>query len=324
MRRREFLAFVSVAAWSFELSAQQEKVPVIGFLSSRSPEDSVNVLDAFRRGLRESGFVDGYNVAIEFRWARGQFQNLPAMAADLVSRRVALLAAVGGEPSARAANQATSTIPIVFVTGDPVKAGLVESFNRPGGNATGSVPRSTDVESKRLGLLLEFVPNVKLIGVLLNPNYPTASNQLHELDQGAQTSGRGLFIARASDDTQLKAAFESLLQQKVGALHVVSDPYFDSRRERIIAFADQNRLPAIYAAREYAVVGGLVSYGPSFAEAYRNSGLYAGRILKGEKPSDLPIVEATKFDFVINIGTAKTLGLTLSPMLLARADEVIE
>ena len=246
------------------------------------------------------------------------------MAADLVKRRVAVLAAVGGNPSGRAAKQATSTIPIVFVMGDPVKDGLVASFNRPGGNATGSVPLTTEIEPKRLGMLLELVPGVSLIGVLLNPQYPTASSQLHDLEQAAQKTGHRLFVAKASDDAELNAAFASLLQQRVGALLTTSDPYFDSRRDWIIAFAAQNKLPAVYSFREYTVAGGLVSYGPSVTEAYRNSGLYAGRILKGEKPADLPVVLATKFDFVINLRTAKALGLTVPATLLARADEVLE
>ena len=326
MKRRNFIKAVAagVAAWPLAARGQQPAVPVIGFLSSRSPEDSVYVLDAFRQGLREAGFVDGHNVAIEFRWARGQYQQLPAMATDLVNRRVAVLAAVGGEPSAVAAKQATSTIPIVFVMGDPIKPGLVKSFNRPGGNATGSVPRSIELEPKRLGLLHELVPGVPLIGALLNPNYPTAASQLHDLEQAVRSIDKRLFVAKASDDAELNAAFASLLQQRVGALLVTSDPYFDSRRERIIAFAAQNRLPAMYTWREYAVAGGLASYGPSVTEAYRNSGIYAGRILKGAKPADLPVVQATKFDFVINLKTAKALGLAVSPSLLARADEAIE
>ena len=326
MRRREFLGVLGGAAtaWPLAARAQQPPTPVIGFLSSRSPEDSVYVLDAFRKGLRETGFVDGHNVTFEFRWARGQYQQLPAMATDLVSRRVAVLAAVGGHPSGRAAKQATSTIPIVFVMGDPVKDGLVASFNRPGGNATGSVPLSTEVEPKRFGLLVELVPGVPLIGALLNPRYPTAPAQLRDLEQAAQTTTRRLFVAKASDDVELNAAFAALLQQGVGALLVTSDPYFDSRRDWIIAFAAQNKLPTVFTVREFAVAGGLVSYGPSFTEAYRNSGVYAGRILKGEKPADLPVVLATKYDFAINLKTAKALGLTIPPNLLARADEVIE
>jgi len=327
MNRREFITLLGGAAassaWPFAARAQQP-VPVIGFLSSRSPEDSVYVLDAFRQGLRETGFVEGHNISIEFRWTRGQYQQLPALAADLVSRRVAVLAAVGGDPSAIAAKQATSTIPIVFVMGDPVKAGLVKSFNRPGGNATGSVPLTTEIEPKRVGLLHELLPSVPLIGALLNPNYPTAASQLQDLEQAARTVGKRVFVAKASDDAGLNAAFASFLQQRVGALLVTSDPYFDTRRDWIIAFAAQNRLPAVYSFREYAVAGGLVSYGPSVTEAYRNSGIYAGRILKGAKPANLPIVLATKYDFVINLKTAKALGLEIPPMLLARADEVIE
>jgi putative tryptophan/tyrosine transport system substrate-binding protein len=325
VKRREFITLLGgAAAWPLAAHAQQPASPVIGFLSSRSPEDSVYVLEAFRQGLRETGFVEGHNISIEFRWARGQYQQLPALAAELVNRRVAVLAAVGGDPSGIAAKQATSTIPIVFVMGDPVKAGLVNSFNRPGGNATGSVPLTTEIEPKRVGLLHELVPGVPLFGALLNPNYPTAASQLQDLEQAARTVGKRLFVAKASDDAELNAAFTSLLQQRVGALLVTSAPYFDSRRDWIIAFAAQNRLPAVYTFREYAVAGGLVSYGPSVTEAYRNSGIYAGRILKGAKPANLPIVLATKYDFVINLKTAKALGLTIPPMLLARADEVIE
>jgi putative ABC transport system substrate-binding protein len=325
MKRREFIALVTGAAvWPLCVRAQQPATPVIGFLSSRTPEDSVYVLDAFRQGLRETGFVDGHNVAIEFRWARGQYQQLPAMAADLVNRRVNILAAVGGHPSGIAAKQATSTIPIVFVMGDPVKAGLVKSFSRPGGNATGSVPISTEIEPKRFGLLNELMPTVPLIGVLLNPNYPTAASQLQDLEQAAQAIGRRIFVAKASDDAELSAALASLLQQRVGALLVTSDPYFDSRRDRVIAFSAQNRLPALHTFREHAVAGALASYAPSITEAYRNSGSYVGRILKGEKPADLPVVIATKFEFVINLKTARALGLIIPPTLLARADEVIE
>jgi putative ABC transport system substrate-binding protein len=326
MRRRTFIALLggAAAAWPLAARAQQPAMPVIGFLSSRTPEDSVFVLDAFRQGLRETGFIDGHNVAFEFRWARGQYQLLPAMAADLVNRRVSILAAVGGEPSGIAAKQATRTIPIVFVMGDPVKVGLVKTYSRPGGNATGSIPLSVALAPKRLGLLLELVPGVALIGVVLNPNFPTAANQLQDLEQAARTTGKRLFVAKAGNDIELNAAFASLLQQRVGALLMTADPYFDSRRDRIIAFAAQNRLPALYTFREYAVAGGLASYSASITEAYRNSGIYAGRILKGAKPADLPVVQASKFDFVINLKTAKALGLTVPPTLLARADEVIE
>ena len=250
---------------------------------------------------------------------------MSALAAGLVSRRVAVFTAVGGEASALAAKQATSTIPIVFVSSDPVRGGLVESYNRPGGNATGSFLPTTDLEPKRLGLLHELVPGVPLIGALLNPNVPEATTrQLPELEQAARTIGRRLFVAKASDDTGLNAAFNLLLEQQVGALLVAADPYFDTRRDRIIAFAAQNRLPAVYHFREYAFAGGLVSYGPSVTDAYRQAGIYTGRILKGEKPADLPVIQPTKFDFVINMKTAKVLGLTVPFGLLNAANEVIE
>jgi ABC-type uncharacterized transport system substrate-binding protein len=326
MRRREFIGLIggAAAAWSFAAHGQQAGMPVIGFMSSRSPEDSMYLLAAFRQGLGETGFIEDQNVAIEFRWAQGQYQRLPVFAADLVSRRVVVFTAVGGETSALAAKQATSTIPIVFVSTDPVKSGLVESYNRPGGNATGSFLATTEMEPKRFGLLHELVPGVPLIGALLNPNVPEAARQLSELEQAARTIGRRLFIAKASDDEGLNAAFSLLLQQGIGALLVAADAYFDTRRDRIIAFAAQNRLPAVYHFREYAFAGGLVSYGPSVTDAYRQAGIYTGRILKGEKPADLPVVQPTKFDFVINMKTAKVLGLEIPPTLLARADEVIE
>ena len=324
MRRREFLGLLgsAAAAWPFAAHTQQAGMPVIGFMSTRSPEDSAHLLAAFRQGLGETGFIEGQNVAIEFRWAQGQYQRMSALAADLVSRRVAVFTAVGGEASALAAKKATSTIPIVFVSTDPVKGGLVESYNRPGGNATGSFLPTTELEPKRLGLLHELVPGVPLIGALLNSEATT--RQLPELEQAARTIGRRLFVAKAGDDAGLNAAFTLLLQQQVGALLVAADPYFDTRRDRIIAFAAQNRLPAVYHFREYAFAGGLVSYGPSVTDAYRQAGIYTGRILKGERPADLPVVQPTKFDFVINMKTAKALGLEIPPTLLARVDEVIE
>jgi len=303
---------------------QQAARPVIGFLSARSPDDTGPVLQAFLKGLGEAGFFGGQNVTIEYSWARGEYSRLPAFAAEFVRRRVNVLVATGGAPSAKAAKQATSTIPIVFVTGDPVKDGLVESFNRPGGNATGAVVVTTEMEPKRLSLLHQLVPGVPLIGALLNPNFPDAALQLRELEQSAQTIDRRLFVAKASNDEELNTAFALLLQQGIGALLVAADAYFDTRRDRIIAFAAQNRLPAVYHFREYAFAGGLVSYGPSITDAYRQAGIYTGRILKGEKPADLPVLQPAKFDFVINLKTAKTLGLTVPFGLLNAADEVIE
>ena len=326
MRRREFIKLLggAAAAWPFSVRAQQSAMPVIGFMSARSPDDTGPVLQAFLKGLGEAGFFDGQNVMIEYRWARGDYGRLPALAAEFVQRRVNVLVATGGERSAVAAKQATSTIPIVFVTGDPVKAGLVESLNRPGGNATGSYIVTTEMEQKRLSLLHELTPGVPLIGALLNPNFADAARQLRELEEAARTIGRRLFVAKASNDEELNAAFALLLRQGIGALLVAADAYFDTRRDRIIAFAAQNRLPAVYHFREYAFAGGLVSYGPSITDAYRQAGNYTGRVLKGEKPADLPVVQTTKFDFVVNMKTAKALGLTVPFGLLNAADEVIE
>jgi putative ABC transport system substrate-binding protein len=299
-------------------------MPVIGFLSARSPDDTGPVLQAFLKGLGEAGFFDGQNVTIEYQWARGEYGRLPAFAAEFVQRRVNVLVATGGNASALAAKQATSTIPVVFVAGDPVRQGLVQSINRPGGNVTGSAMVTTDMDQKRLGLLHELVPTVPLIGALVNPRSPGQENQLPEIEQAARTIGRRLFVAKASNDEELNAAFALLLQQGIGALLVAGDPYFDTRRDRIIAFAAQNRLPAVYHFREYAFAGGLLSYAPSITDAYRQAGNYTGRVLKGEKPAELPILQPTKFDFVINLKTARTLGLAVPFGLLNAADEVIE
>jgi ABC-type uncharacterized transport system substrate-binding protein len=326
MRRREFIKLLggATAAWPFAARAQQAARPVIGFLSARSPDDTGPVLQAFLKGLGEAGFFDGQNVTIEYSWARGEYGRLPAFAAEFVQRRVNVLVATGGNASALAAKQATSTIPVVFVAGDPVRQGLVQSINRPGGNVTGSAMVTTDMDQKRLGLLHELVPTVPLIGALVNPNSPGQENQLPEIEQAARTIGRRLFVAKASNDEELNAAFALLLQQGIGALLVAGDPYFDTRRDRIIAFAAQNRLPAVYHFREYAFAGGLLSYAPSITDAYRQAGNYTGRVLKGEKPAELPILQPTKFDFVINLKTAKTLGLAVPFGLLNAADEVIE
>jgi putative ABC transport system substrate-binding protein len=296
-------------------------------MSARSPEDSVSVLQAFHKGLREEGgFADGENVKVEYRWARGNYGLLPALASEFVERRVNVLVAVGGDASARAARAATSAIPIVFtISGDPVEAGLVESINRPGGNATGCIVFSTgELDAKRLELLREIVPGGSVIGVLVNPKYPPARNQGHALEAAATKIGRAIFIVEASDDAELEAAFAALLQKRVGGFVVASDPFFDSRRARLISFAAENRLPGIYQFRSYAVDGDLISYGPSITETYRQVGIYAGRILKGAKPSDMPIMQPTKYDLVINLKTANALGLSIPDRLLATADEVIE
>jgi len=326
MRRRQFIILLGVGImWAALAQAQQPSAPTIGFMSGRSPDEAKHLVAAFHQGLSESGFVEGKNVAIEYRWALGQYDRLPALAADLVNQRVAVLVAVGGDLSALAAKQATSTIPIVFgLGGDPVKAGIVESLNRPGANATGYTLLTADLEPKRLGMLHDLVPNASLIGVLVNPKFPPAASQITTLEKAAQTIAQRLVVSRASNDTELDASLASLLQQRIDALLVMSDPYFDTRRGRIIAFAAQNKLSAIYQFREYAADGGLISYGPNITESYRHAGTYVGQILKGAKPADLPVFQPTKYEFVINLKTAKSLGLAIPAGLISFADEVIE
>ena len=327
MRRREFLSALGGAAacWPLGARAQQAALPVVGFMSGRSAPDSVHLVAAFREGLSEAGFVDGQNVIIEFRWANGQYDQLPALAAQLVSRPVTVLVGVGGDPSAIAAKRATSTIPIVFgMGGDPVKAGLVDSFNRPGANLTGYTLLTNEMESKRVGLLRELVPGVALVGVLLNPKFVPAAQQSQQIENAARTVGQKLVIATASSDEELSAAFALLVRERVNALLVAADPYFDTRRDQIIAFAAQNRLPAIYQFREFAVAGGLISYGPRITDGYRQAGNYTGQILKGAKPGNLPVLQPTKFEMVINLKTANALNLALPNSIQLLADEVIE
>ena len=327
MKRREFITLLGGAAatWPLAARAQQSAMPVIGFMSGRSLEDSAHLVAAFRQGLGEAGFVEGQNIAIEYRWGLGQYDRMPTLAADLVNRGVAVLVGVGGDVSGLAAKQATSTIPVVFGSGsDPVKAGLVESLSRPGGNATGYSLLTNEMEPKRLGMLHDLVPGAAVIGVLLNPNFPPAARQLQDLEEAARTIGLRLFISKANSDEELNAAFTSLVQQRVGALLVAADPYFDTRRDRIIVFAEQNRLPTMYHFREYAIAGGLISYGPSITDMYRQAGIYTARILKGAKPADLPVLQPTKFEFVINMKTARALGLAIPAGLISFVDEVIE
>jgi putative ABC transport system substrate-binding protein len=326
LRRREFMvALGGAAAWPLAVGAQQAPMPAIGYMSARGPEDSTHLLAAFRRGLAEGGYVEGGNTAIEFRWARGDYSRLPMLAADLVSRQVAVIVAAGGEPSGLAAKAATATIPIVFgIGGDPVKAGLVESFSRPGGNMTGVTLLTSLMEPKRLGLLRDLAPGVSVIGALVNPDFPPAVLQLQQTEEAAREIGQRIVIAKASNDDALATAFTSLVQEGAGALLVASDPYFDTRRDRIIAFAARQRLPSIYQFREYAVAGGLLSYGVSITDAYRQYGVYAARILKGAKPAELLVLQPTKFELVINARTAKTLGIRIPENVLSLADEVIE
>jgi putative tryptophan/tyrosine transport system substrate-binding protein len=328
MRRREFIAALAgTAAWPLAAGAQQSSLPLVGFMSARSPEDSANLLQAFYKGLKEEGaYVDGQSAKVEHRWARGNYGVLPALARELVEHNVGVLVAVGGDASARAATSATSEIPIVFtMSGDPVEAGLVQSINRPGGNATGCIVVTTgELDAKRLDLLHEIVPDTSAFGVLVNPKYPPSLNQALALERAAAKISRAIFMVNASTDAELDAALTTLSQKRVGGFVVASDPFFDSRRARLIAFAAENRLPGIYQFREYAVDGGLISYGPSLTETYRQVGIYAARILKGAKPSDLPVTQPTKYDLVINLNTAKALDLKVPQLLLVGADEVIE
>jgi putative ABC transport system substrate-binding protein len=305
------------------VGAQQPAMPVVGFLRSTSPADSTHFVTAFRQGLKEAGFVEGQNVAIEYRWAEGQNDRLPALVAELIRRPVDVI--VGNTPAAHAAKAATTTVPIVFVTGsDPVRDGLVASLNRPGSNVTGVVFFGSVLGAKRLELLRQLVPKATIIAVLVNPNTPVTEAERSEVQAAAQTIGQQLLILDVSSDRDIETAFGTFVQRGAGALLVGGGPFLFSLRERLIAPAARHGLPAIYPLREFAGAGGLMSYGSSQSDAYRQVGIYAGRILKGEKPDDLPVMRSTKFEFVINLKTAKALGLEIPDKLLALADEVIE
>ncbi len=327
MRRRRFLALSMGAAvgWPLRTRAQQRALPVIGYLNGASAAQFPHLLAGFRKGLMETGYSEGQNVAIEYRYADGQYDRLPALAADLVGRGVSAIVATAGTPTIRAAKAATSTIPIVFVIGgDPVAFGIVASLNRPGGNITGVTLIGSDFVTKRLGLLLELVPAAAVIGVLANPKNPISEPQLAALQTAARTVGRQLVVFNASSESDFAAVSATIDQKHVDALIVTADPFFDDRRAQIVLLAARHRLPASYTRRDFAVDGGLLSYGPDVPAAFHQAGIYTGRILKGEKPADLPVMEPTKFELVINLKTAKELGLTVPATLLARADEVIE
>ena len=298
---------------------------MIGFVSSRAPEESASHVAAFRRGLSEAGFVEGQNLSIAFRWAEGHYDRLPALAAELVNLRVAVLFAAGGPPSALAAKEATSTIPVIFsAVSEPVRLGLVPSLNRPGGNVTGMSLLNAELVAKTAQLLKETVPAAAVIAFLVNPSGPSAEIYLNEAPAAARALGIQIPVLNASTEQDLDEAFASLGKLGAGGLVVPAEPFFDSQRERIVSLAAQRGVPMIANLREYVVAGGLMSYGPSLPDLYRRAGIYVGRVLKGEKPADLPVMQPTKFDLVINLKTAKALGLTVPPALLAVADELIE
>jgi putative ABC transport system substrate-binding protein len=327
MRRREFITLVGgvAASWPLALRAQQPAMPVIGFLGSASPAPWAQFVAAFRTGLKESGYVEGQNVTVEFRWAEGQYDRLPRMAADLVRRKVAVLVSTGGIPSIAAAKAATSTIPIVFTLGsDPVKLGVVASLSRPGGNVTGINLFTAVLNTKRLGLLRDMVPTAALIAALVNPKNPATESQTKNIEEATRAVGRQVHFLYASSERDLDTALDALARLRAGALIVASDPFFSGQRDHIIALVARYAIPAIYEQREFAAAGGLMSYSGDFAEAYRQAGIYTGRILKGEKPADLPVMQTTKFEFVINLKTAKALGLEVPPGISAQADEIIE
>jgi len=326
MKRRDFITLLgSMAVWPIAASAQRPAMPVVGFLHSASPGPFASALAAFRQGLSETGYTEGQNVAIEYRWAEGQYDRLPALAADLVRRQVTVIAAIAGNAPAQAAKAATTSIPIVFVSGgDPVSAGLIASLNRPGGNVTGVSWTATVLVPKQLELLRRLARNPAVIGALVNPSYPDHDFQVRELQEAGVSLGQKIDVVRAATAHDIDTAVVSLVQQGAGALIVANDPFFVSRRDQIVALAARHAIPTMYFSREFTAEGGLLSYGANLVDATRQGGIYTGKILKGAKPADLPVWQPTKFEFVINLKTAKTLHLEIPDKLLALADEVIE
>jgi putative ABC transport system substrate-binding protein len=326
MRRRAFVSLLITAATaSHPARPQQLPLPVIGILSSRSLTESADHLDAFRRGLAELGYLEGQNIAVEYRWADGHYDRLPMLASELLAHSVAVIAAIGGNVSGTAAKAVTSTVPIVFIVGeDPVKLGLVASLNRPGGNATGMSVFTTELALKRLELLHELIGKDAIIGLLTNPSYRGSASEAVAVEGAARAIGRQLRVLHAGSAPEIDDAFTALSRQQIGALLVSADALFVSRRDKIVGLAARHAVPAIYDLREFVLAGGLMSYGASLADAYRQVGQYVGRILKGEKPADLPVQQAVKVELVLNQNTAKTLGVTFPITLLGRADEVIE
>jgi ABC-type uncharacterized transport system substrate-binding protein len=326
MRRREFISLLggAAAAWPVAARAQQAAMPVIGFLNGASPDGYAPYVVAFRQGLKEAGYVEGQNAAIEYRWAEGQYDRLPALAADLVRRKVAIVAATS-TPAALAAKAATATVPIVFTTGnDPIKLGLVASLNRPEGNVTGVTNMITELGTKRLGLLRELIPGITLVAALINPNFQDAERQLRDMEAAARAFGLELIILRASTEQEIDAAFATMTRQSAGALVVGVDPFLLASRDQFIMLAQRHAIPVIYPVRGFAVAGGLMSYGTDFADSYRQAGVYTGRILKGEKPADLPVQRSVKFELVINLKAANALGLSVPNAMQLLADEIIE
>jgi putative ABC transport system substrate-binding protein len=326
MRRREFITLLSGAAvtWPLTARAQQSAIPIIGFLRSTTPADSAPLVAAFRQGLKETGHFEGQNVAIEYRWAEGQHDRLPELAADLVHRQVAAITAAGNE-AVLVAKGATTTIPIVFALGDdPVTLGLVDSLNRPGGNITGVSFQTTDLVAKRLSLLRELIPKLGTIGYLMNPNSVGSELEMRKAQAAARSLTKEILVVQAGSEAEIDAAFEKLDQQRIGAVVVGSGAFFLGHRDRLAAAASRRAVPAIYDQRAYVAAGGLMCYGASIADTYRQVGIYVGRVLKGDKPADLPIMQPTKFELIINLKSARALGLEIPPTLLALADEVIE
>jgi ABC-type uncharacterized transport system substrate-binding protein len=325
VKRRDFFTLLGgAAAWPVAALAQQPAMPVMGYLNARSRETDTPFLAAFHHGLNEAGYVEGRNVTIEYRWAEGQYDRLPELATDLVRRQVTVMAATS-TPAAVAAKAATSAIPIVFTTGaDPVATGLVDSLSRPSGNLTGVNIYLSDLGAKRLELLRELLPNTAVIGMLVNPNFPDAESQSNDMKEAARALGQQVHVVNANSEGDFNRAFATFTELKADALIVSLDAFFLSRREQIIALAAHHKIPAIYFGREFVLAGGLMSYGANIGDSYRQAGIYAGRILKGAKPGDLPVVRPTKFDLVINLKTAKALGLEVPWFLQQRADEVIE
>ena len=325
MRRRVFMSMLGAAGAAWPALGRAQPAFTVGFLSSRAPDESAGVVAAFREGLRQLGFVEGQNIAIVFRWAEGRYDLLPTMAADLVAARVSIVFAAGGAASAFAAKGATSTIPIVFIIGDdPVRIGLAASLNHPGGNVTGVTLITAALAVKRIELLSELVPGARTIALLVNSSNPNAPAHIEDAQSGARALGRALVVKGGATGADIEPSIAALKEAGAAALVVQNDPFFDSQRERLVAVVARHGLPAIYHIREFPAAGGLMSYGTSLSDAYRQAGAYAGRILNGARPSDLPIEQPTKFEFVLNLTTARALGLTAPAGLLARADEVIE